>query len=100
LLNRRSDQGVDTTAVALTYISYELAKHPELFDTLAKELSKYTDVASLKISELEQLPILNAVIRESLRIWSPVATFARVVPPQGTTLGGYQIPGGVPQPAF
>lgn len=28
-------------------------------------------------------------------MWPPGAPFARVVPPQGTTLDDYQIPGGV-----
>jgi cytochrome P450 len=86
---------VDTTAVTLGYISFELAKHPELFKTLQEELSKYTDVDSLKSTELEQLPMLNAVIKETLRMWPPVSPFARLVPPEGTMLGGYHIPGNV-----
>jgi len=86
---------VDTTAVTLAYISFELAKHPELFKTLQEELSKYSNVDSLKSTELEQLPMLNAVIKETLRMWPPVSPFARLVPPEGTTLGGYHIPGNV-----
>jgi len=93
LLNSR---GVDTTATALTYISFEIAKHPELFLTLAQELSKYPTVDSLKCSELEQLPYLNAVIRESLRLWPPAPTpFCRVTPSQGSSFGGHVIPPGV-----
>jgi len=88
--------GVDTTAVTLAYVSYELAKHPEMFKTLQEELARYTDVDSFNSTELEQLPMLNAVIKETLRMWPPVAPFARLVPRQGTTLGGYHIPGNVP----
>lgn len=84
---------MDTTAIALTYITYVLAKHPEYFDELAKEISKYTDVDSFKSTELEQLPLLNAVIRETLRLWPPApSTAARIAPSQGTTFGGYFIP--------
>jgi len=87
--------GMDTSKVALSYISYELAQHPELFKSLQKELASYQDVDSLKLTELEQLPMLNAVIKETLRMWPPVAPFARLVPPGGITLGGYHIPGNV-----
>ena len=87
---------MDTTGIGLSYITYVLAKHPEYFDPLAKELSKYTDVDSFKSTELEQLPLLNAVIRETLRLWPPApSTVARVTPPQGASFGGYFIPPGV-----
>ena len=78
------------------YVAYELARHPSLFDTLAKELSKYTDIDSFKTIELEKLPYLNAVIRETLRMWPPAPSpFFRVCPPQGTILSGYPVSGGV-----
>jgi cytochrome P450 len=89
--------GVDTTAIALTFISYELAKHPEYFSKLYQEVEKYKTVDELQSSELEKLPLLNAVIRESLRLYPPVAgpVATRQCPPEGTNLGGYFIPGGV-----
>ena len=89
--------GVDTTAIALTYISYELAKHPEYFSKLAEEVSIYKDVDDLQSSELEKLPLLNAVIREVLRLYPPAPSpvFARITPPEGTVLEGYRIAGGV-----
>jgi cytochrome P450 len=81
----------------LVYISYLLAKNPEWFDKLAEELSGYTDVDSLQSSELEKLPLLNAVIRETLRLYPPAASpvFSRVVPEGGATLAGHIIPAGV-----
>lgn len=84
---------MDTTAIALAYITYVLAKHPEYFGELANEISKYTDIDSFKSTELEQLPLLNAIIRETLRLWPPApSTPARITPPHGTTFGGYFIP--------
>jgi len=81
----------------LVYYSYLLAKNPEWFDKLAEELSGYTDVDSLQSSELEKLPLLNAVIRETLRLYPPAASpvFSRVVPEGGATLAGYNVPAGV-----
>jgi cytochrome P450 len=94
-----ADIGVDTTAIALTFISYELAKHPEYFSKLYHEIEKYKTVDELQSSELEKLPLLNAVIRESLRLSPPVPgpVSTRQCPPEGTNLGGYFIPGGVYQ---
>ena len=87
---------MDTTAIALTYLSYLLTKHSNLIGELAKELSVYKDIEDLKFTELEKLPLLNAIIYEGMRIFPPVpAPIGRVCPPQGTTLGGYFIPGGV-----
>jgi cytochrome P450 len=80
----------------LTYISYQLAKHPKYFEILANELSCYKDVNDLQSIELEKLPMLNAVIREVLRLYPPIPSpMGRVAPPGGTTLGNYYIPGGV-----
>jgi cytochrome P450 len=88
--------GVETTATALTYIAYILGKHPEYFENLAEEVSQYKDVDHLHSIELEKLPLLNAVIRESMRLYPPApGPIGRVSPPEGTTLSGYFIPGGV-----
>jgi len=89
--------GVDTTAITLVYISYLLANNPNWFDKLAAELSGYTDVDSLQSSELEKLPLLNAVIRETLRLYPPAASpvFSRMVPDGGAFIGGYDLPAGV-----
>jgi cytochrome P450 len=88
--------GVDSTATTLTYIIYSLEKHPQYIKKLAKELSGYPNVDSLKSVELEKLPYLNAVIRESLRMYPPFGSPAgRACPPEGRMLNGYYIPGGV-----
>jgi cytochrome P450 len=75
---------------------YLLAKHPQYIQKIASELSGYKDVDSLKSVELAKLPYLNAVIRESMRLYPPFgATFGRVCPPEGRLIGGYFVPGGV-----
>ena len=92
-------EGVDTTAVSLTYVMYLLAKHPQYIQKIASELFGYSDIESLKSIELEKLPYLNAVIRETMRLYPPFgATFGRVCPPEGKIIGGYFVPGGVIPP--
>lgn len=82
--------------MALTYISYLLAKNPHLIDKLYSELSAWKDIDDLHLTQLEKLPYLRAVIYESMRIYPPISpSIPRVCPPKGTTLAGYFIPGGV-----
>jgi cytochrome P450 len=88
--------GVDSTATTITYIIYSLEKHPQYVKKIADELSSYPDVDSLTSLELEKLPYLNAVIRESLRMYPPFGSPAgRVCPPEGRMVNGCYIPGGV-----
>ncbi|KUI73017.1 hypothetical protein VM1G_08319 [Cytospora mali] len=85
--------GSDTTAVSLVYLVWLVCKHPEVHKKLLAELQQlpddYTD------NELVQLPYLNRVITEALRIKGAVpSALPRSVPPGGANLGGYYIPGG------
>ena len=82
--------------MALTYFSYQIAKMPHLFSELGKELSMYETIEDINVRELEKLPLLNAVVRECIRMYPPVSSLVpRVCPPQGATIGGYSIPAGV-----
>ena len=77
-------------------MSYHLAKDQNLARELYKDLAAYKTVDDLNVSELEKLPRLNAFIYESLRIYPPAPIPAgRICPPQGVTVDGCFIPGGV-----
>ncbi len=85
--------GTDTTANTLTYTLYNILSDPALRDALEKELAAvdepYTD------SKLEPLPVLNAVIKETLRLFGAApGALPRVSPQEGAQLGEYFIPGG------
>lgn len=62
--------GHDTTAMALAWSLYELAKHPVVRQTLNEELAtiSHDDLGSIR-----SLPYLNAVIKEVLRLHPPIA---------------------------
>ena len=74
-----------------------LAKHPEYLDKLHEEIStRYKDIDDFQSIELEKLPILNGIVRETLRLYPPApGPIARMTPTGGADLGGYHIPGGV-----
>jgi cytochrome P450 len=75
---------------------YSLQKHQQYIEKISDELSGYPDIDSLRSVELEKLPYLNAIIRESLRMFPPFGSPAgRVCPPEGRTVNGHFIPGGV-----
>lgn len=85
--------GSDTTSVTLTYVIWAVLKHPEIQDQLQEEVSELS--AELLFSELEVAPVLNSVIHETLRLYAGgPGAMIRVVPTQGLTVNGYDIPGG------
>ncbi|OKL59314.1 hypothetical protein UA08_05376 [Talaromyces atroroseus] len=93
--------GHETSAVGLTYLYWELSKHPEIQDELRKELR----TLSVKIGrtpvmefvkqlpgakEIDALPLLHAVIMETLRLHAPIPGIQpRVTPAPSSTLAGY-----------
>jgi len=85
--------GSDTTGITLTYLTWCVLKQPSLQATLEDEVNN-TD-AQLSDASLEKLPILNAVIEETLRLYGAApATLPRLTPPGGATLAGHFIPAG------
>ena len=83
--------GADTTAMTLTYLTWEVLSQPEVKAKLLKELSSCSENPSWE--ELEELTYLNNVIQETLRLRPAVGALPRVAPPQGATLGDYRLPG-------
>ncbi|VUC23057.1 unnamed protein product [Clonostachys rosea] len=85
--------GTDTTSNTLTYLVWAVLSRPDLQSALEDEVSAlgegFTD------SQLEKLPLLHAVIEETLRLYGAAPTpLPRIVPPGGARLGGYDIPAG------
>lgn len=91
--------GADTTGNTLMVGSFHLLKDPTKLQKLKTELLEYwpsLQDGEPKLKELEDLPYLNAVIKESLRISSGVTSgLLRVVPATGATIAGKAVPPGV-----
>ena len=83
--------GADTTAMTLTYLTWEVLSQPEVKAKLLKELSSCSENPSWE--ELEELTYLNNVIQETLRLRPAVGALPRVAPPQGAIVGDYRLPG-------
>ncbi|KAH8985443.1 cytochrome P450 [Lactarius hatsudake] len=65
--------GTDTTSSALSRILHLLSLHPDVQDKLRKELKEaQEDNEELTHDQLVSLPFLEAVCRETLRLYAPV----------------------------
>lgn len=85
--------GTDTTAISLTYLVWAVLSRPDLRDQLAKEVATLPDGYSDQ--DAESLPLLNAMIEETLRLYGAApGALPRDVPAEGLELGGYYIPPG------
>ena len=89
--------GGGTTASALSAAVNHLIRYPDTLIALSKEVrGSFQSQSDMTGENLERLPYLNAVIQETLRLCPPIATgVPRMVPPQGDTVAGYWLPGGV-----
>lgn len=86
--------GSDTTAVSLTYLTYSVCRDTRIRDKLVVELGKLPEGFTDK--DLRNLPYLNHVIDETLRLYSAApGGLPRVVPPEGAQFNGYYIKGGL-----
>lgn len=84
--------GSDTTAITMTYIVWNVLSRPQLHQQLVAEVQLNLD-DNLDDRQLEALPIINAVIQETLRLHVAVPdTLPRHPPSGGISLGGYYIP--------
>ncbi|KAF9582692.1 hypothetical protein BGW38_010886 [Lunasporangiospora selenospora] len=72
--------GHETTSASLSWTFYQLAIHPQVQDRLREEVNELFEKTKDKLSydDFNGLPYLSAVVRESLRIWSPVPLNLRV----------------------
>ncbi|XP_039723620.1 cytochrome P450 4F3-like isoform X1 [Pteropus medius] len=73
-------EGHDTTASGLSWILYNLARHPEYQECCrqeVKELLKDREPKEIEWDDLTKLPFLTMCIKESLRLHPPVTVISR-----------------------
>jgi cytochrome P450 len=78
----------DTSTITLSAMCYYLAKHPEWQQRLRAE-SLALDSPTVGYDELDQLPSLDLVMNETLRLVAPVPTLARKTVAETELLGHY-----------
>ncbi|MDZ8185816.1 MAG: cytochrome P450 [Nostoc sp. ChiSLP02] len=85
--------GHDTTTTMLTWLCLELARHPEVLLRAREEQLKFTDVDSVTLEQLGQMPYLDRVLWEVERLRPPVgAGFRSVV--REFEFNGFYVPAG------
>lgn len=89
--------GSETTAALLSGCVYYLLRHRDKYIQLAREIRGAFDKSSdINLSAIAELPYLNAVLRETMRIYPPIpAMLPRIVPEGGAFISGQYVPGGV-----
>lgn len=91
--------GGDTTGNTLMIGSFHLLRQSETLKKFKAEIGKAWESSSPnepRVRDLEKLPYLNAVIKESLRVTSGVVSgLLRVVPKEGATIAGVSVPADV-----
>jgi cytochrome P450 len=81
----------ETTASSLTWILFLIAQHPQVANTLMDELESVLGDAPPRNDQLPQLPFLERVIKESMRILPPVPYTIRSATAD-VEMGGFNVP--------
>jgi cytochrome P450 len=89
--------GIDTTAKAMAWVFYCLAKNPESQDKIAAEIAEAQKGSGsdepLTHDQIQRLPYLRATVKECTRVWPAVLGTNRLLE-KDIELGGYRIPAG------
>ena len=84
--------GFETTARTMTFLLYELGRHPALRERVRTEAVTFARPDGA-MAVLKRLPLSCEVVNESLRLYPPVAMLARQ-PAADVEIGGYPIKAG------
>jgi len=85
--------GHDTATSAICWTLFLLAQHPEVSAELHQELTDRLGGTPPTYEQIYDLPVLDRVVKESLRVLGPGVFFPRVAA-ETTTLGPYEITAG------
>lgn len=89
--------GSETTATLLSGATYHLLRNRTAYAKAQDEVrSAFAAPEEMTLARLAQLPYLQAVLEESLRVYPPVpVALPRRTPPEGAWIAGTWVPGNV-----
>lgn len=85
--------GHETTALTLSFACHALATHPQVAAAVREEVDGVLGTRAVEFGDLPRMPLLDAVLRETLRLYPPAYLLGREVV-NGFELGGYNVPVG------
>jgi cytochrome P450 len=85
--------GHETTAKALTWTLYLIARAPQWQERMLAEIRSVVGMDDVAAEHLERLPITRAVLKESMRLYPPAPVMTRVAA-EDIELGGKAIKAG------
>lgn len=86
--------GHDSTAAALSWIWYLVARHPAVEAQIVDEIDQVLGGRAATYADVARLPYVEMVVKESMRLYPPTWTLFAREAVADTTLGEYQIPRG------
>jgi cytochrome P450 len=85
--------GHETTALGLTWTLLLLARHPDIQERVAAEIAAQAGDRELTNEDLAQMPLLEAILYESMRVYPPVWVIGREAI-EDVTIGDHRVPKG------
>ena len=85
--------GHETTALALSWAFYLLARHPEIEAKLHREIDEVLEGRAPTLADLPSLPFVDAVVTETMRLYPPAWAVGRELL-EDLTVEGYDLPKG------
>lgn len=79
--------GHETTSGLLSFALYFLVKHPDVLARARAEVDEVLGTDTARFEHLAQLPYLEQILKETLRIWPPSPGWSRR-PLEDTVIGG------------